>query len=102
MKNSIRATLITATLASSLFLGSCKTQEEYVAAKPGAVVEQRGTPPDAGAVWIGTEYRWEPATKTYVVVHGHWEHPTHGGAAWVPGHWRHVTHGYAWVPGHWK
>lgn len=59
---------------------------EYVGnAPPPPRMEQPGSPPATGQVWIGGYWNW---------VEGRHE--------WVPGHWESPRPGHYWVPYQWQ
>jgi YXWGXW repeat-containing protein len=44
---------------------------------------------------------WQPATRAYVWVPGHWTVPPRG-YVWVPGHWETQANGNVWVDAYWR
>ena len=73
---------------------------EKVATQPTQPAVEQKVSPGATYVFMGPEWRWEPAQKTYVYVPGEWVVKPNN--VWVRGHWKQVKGGWKWVPGHWQ
>ncbi len=60
--------------------------------------------PGSKYIWIKGYHRYDPKSKKYILVKGHWEVPPqkYKKAVWMPGHWKKVRGGFKWMPGQWK
>ena len=97
--------LAAAALFSGSILTACVTAPPrggvYVRTRPpAAIVEVRGTAPDADHVWIRGYHAWRGGD--YVWVPGHWDRGPRPRAVWVNGRWKHHGEGWYWVDGRWK
>jgi hypothetical protein len=92
-------------LASLLIVAGCSTTR-YSGAQapppaPASPAEAVPAQPGPAYVWVPGAYAWQPATRTYVWVPGHWTIPPRG-YVWVPGHWETQASGNVWVDGAWR
>jgi WXXGXW repeat (2 copies) len=89
-----------------LMLSACSGASLYPAvqappAPPPAPTETMPPQPSVSYVWIPGGYIWQPSTRTYLWVPGHWTVPPTG-QVWVPGHWETTPTGHVWVDGRWR
>lgn len=94
-----------ASVFGAAILSACVTSPPrgaiYVRTRPpAAIVEVRGSAPDAGHEWIPGYHAWRG--NEYVWVPGHWDRRPRPHAVWVSGQWRQHGDGWYWVEGHWK
>ena len=65
---------------------------------PAPIVEEYGTAPTPGYVWLGGYWNW--AGGRHVWVAGHWDRPRPG-YRWEPHHWERVQGGWRLHEGRW-
>ena len=101
-----RHRVLVAALGSVLLLSACvvATEPRYVGetvyvAPPPDRVEEIGTPPVAGYVWITGYWGWVGGRHEWVP--GRWEQPRRG-YTWVPHRWVQVERGWRLQEGHWE
>lgn len=103
MTRSFLATVGSVLIAAAV-LGGCYMPPSSVQAPPTpppAPMETVSAQPGPSYVWVPGTYTWQPATRTYVWVPGHWTVPPRG-YVWVPGHWETHSTGNQWVDGYWR
>jgi hypothetical protein len=92
-------------LTSVLFLGGCyippPSKVQAPPPPPPVPVETVPAQPGPKYVWVPGSYTWQPVTRTYAWVPGHWTIPPQG-YVWVPGHWETQANGTVWVDGQWR
>jgi hypothetical protein len=89
--------------ATSFFASGCivtpEAGVEVESDPPAPLIETIPPDPGGGVVWVGGEWAWH---DHWVWEKGHYDHPPHAGAVWVPH--QYVNHGgrHTYVHGRWK
>jgi hypothetical protein len=70
-------------------------------APPAPLYETPTPSPALGTVWIGGYWDYNPPSRRYVWVPGHWTTPPRQGVVYVPPSWVRGPRGYLRVEGRW-
>ncbi len=103
MISTMRATIATALLLSSLAIAAPTITEAQVYVRigpPRPLYERRPIAPGPGYAWQGGYHRWDGSRYTWIP--GNYVAAPRPRAYWVPGRWINTRRGYYWRDGYWR